>query len=222
MDQLLSLVTRLSDTVSTMAASQSQFQGEFLKFQQQAATEREHGRQAPRAGGSAAESPSYLMHQAPQPPPQQQQQQQQPHHQLPQIPHESPASQAGSNAEAELGRQINLINQSVRERRMEEAIIRWLQSGCRGRDLQRYWSNLSPVYLRDLPPLVLLSVAATVSQHLETALARQKTAWLEMSVHCLLNNVPTFVSLSLGVETDTAVLISQFTNGSNRTSKSAR
>lgn len=196
-DQLLSLVTRLSDTVSTMAASQSQFQGEFLKFQQQAA-EREHGRQAPRAAGSATDSPSYMMHQPPQPPPQQQQQQQpqpqpqHPHHQLPQIPHESPASQAGSNVEAELGRQINLINQSVRERRMEEAVIRWLQSGHEDEIFSRYWSNLSPVYLRDLPPLVLLSVAATVSQHLETALARQKTAWLEMSVHCLLNSVPTF------------------------------
>lgn len=187
-DQLLALVTRLSDTVSTMAATQSQFQGEFLKFQQQTTSEREHGRQGPPAsGGSAAQSPSYVMHQGPQPP-------QQHHHQLPHIPHESPVEQPAPNVEAELNRQINLINQSVRERRMEEAIIRWLQSGHEDEIFSRYWSNLSPVYLRDLPPLVLLSVATTVSQHLETALARQKTAWLEMSVHCLLNSVPTFVS----------------------------
>lgn len=188
-DQLLSLVTRLSDTVSTMAATQSQFQGEFLKFQQQQASpEREHVRRGPPAsvGSGAAESPSYLMQQGHQPPAQHH------HHQLPQMPHESPA-EAAPSPEVELGRQINLINQSVRERRMEEAIIRWLQSGHEDEIFSRYWSNLSPVYLRDLPPLVLLSVATTVSQHLETALARQKTAWLEMSVHCLLNSVPTFV-----------------------------
>lgn len=187
-DQLLALVTRLSDTVSTMAATQSQFQGEFLKFQQQAASEREHGRQGRPAGrGSATQSPSYMIHQAPQAP-------QQHHHQLSQLQHGSPAERPAPNAEVDLNRQIDLIDQSVRERRMEEAIIRWLQSGHEDEIFSRYWSNLSPVYLRGLPPLVLLSVATTVSQHLDTALARQKTAWLEMSVHCLLNSVPTFVS----------------------------
>ena len=218
-DQLLSLVTRLSDTVSTMAATQSQFQGEFLKFQQQqAAPEREHGRQGPPLD-APVQSPPYMMHQGPQPPPQQH-----PRHQLPQIPHESPAEQA-PNPEEELNRQINLINQSVRERRMEEAIIRWLQSGLEDEIFARYWSNLSPVYLRDLPPLVLLSVATTVSQHLETALARQKTAWLEMSVHCLLNSVPTFVSFfrDLSLLPPAALYSAVLTrNQINRISKSGR
>jgi hypothetical protein len=213
-DQLLSLVTRLSDTVSTMAASQSQFQGEFLKFQQHVAVEREHhARQAP--GAPATESPSYGMaqqapmvpqhqphqHQHHHQPHQQQQQHQHQHqgrHQPAQAPHESPSSQPRgvSGIDMELAHHINAIDQSVKEQRLEEAIIRWLQSGHEDEIFARYWCKLSPVHLRELPPLVQLSVATTVSQHLDTALARQKTAWLEMSVHCLLTSLPTFVSIA--------------------------
>ena len=213
-DQLLSLVTRLTDTVSTMAAAQSQFQGEFLKFQQQAIADREqHARAGPGpvvGRLSAAESPGYnAPHHGPPAPPHQQQhqvahhqhqhqhhQQRQGSHQLSQGSREGSSDQTGrppSNLEIELGHHISSIAQSVSEGRLEEAIIRWLQSGHEDEIFTRYWSKMSPVHLRDLSPLVQLSVATTVSQHLDTALARQKAAWLEMSILCLMNNVPSFV-----------------------------
>ncbi|PKS05528.1 hypothetical protein jhhlp_008045 [Lomentospora prolificans] len=211
-DQLLSLVTRLSDTVSTMAAAQSQFQGEFLKFQQQTNADREpHARPSAVGGLSTTDSPSYNAGQQgpPAPPHQHPHQHSAPHSHQHHQPQPNPQRQPsyhlsqtsregstdhtpGSNLDMELNHHISSIAQSVQQGRLEEAIIRWLQSGNEDEIFARYWSKLSPVHLRDLPPLVQLSVATTVSQHLDTALARQKAAWLEMSILCLMSNLPTF------------------------------
>ena len=202
-DQLLNLVTRLSNTVSTMASGQAQFQAEILtKFQRQNAADRSqtsaglpsHGANfSPRAGISPASNSMQLTHvphnQAPQPA------QAAPQHMPQQFP--SHGSKLGlSPAELQIAEQVHAIDQLVHAEKMEEAVIRWLQSGNNAEIFNRYWSKLSPVYLRDLPPLVLLSVATTVSQQLEDEdlnRVRAKVAWLEVSIHSLVASFPTYV-----------------------------
>ncbi|KAL5614998.1 hypothetical protein BROUX41_005064 [Berkeleyomyces rouxiae] len=263
-DQLLSLVTRLSDTVATMAQAQGQFQNEILKLQQRQArdarfTSASHGNDSPHAmDHSPRGPPAHNMHASPQSSVdqqqqqlllhqqslvqshvqmqhqqlQQQQQQQQLQQQLqqqipiqPQPQHMYKASQsqlapqpqqmplsnqggqrqpgtsgsAGSNPgggneyDEALISNITAVQNLVNENKLEAAIVRWLQSGREQEIFARFWCQLNPTILQDVPSLVQLSVAATVAQNLEPGpLLRAKTAWLDMCVLCLYNNLPTF------------------------------
>ncbi|KAL1895370.1 hypothetical protein Cpir12675_003230 [Ceratocystis pirilliformis] len=258
-EQLLSLVTRLSDTVSTMAQSQGQFQNEILKLQQRQArdtrfTSASHGNDSPHAmDHSPRGAPSHNMHASPQSSIEHQHQQQQQQlllhqqslsqpqmqHQLQQqVPvqsqpqHMYKASQSqlvaqpqqqvslsnqgsqkqqprqlgggvsgNSNNNGELANEydetlnsnIMAVQSLVNEDKLEAAIVRWLQGGREQEVFAHFWCQLNPAILQNVPPLVQLSVAATVAQNLEPGpLLRAKTAWLDMCVLYLYNNLPTF------------------------------
>jgi hypothetical protein len=204
-EQLVSLVTRLSDTVSTMAAAQSQFQGEFLKLQQHAVHDRHGG-----SGhtGSDHQRTSSIKGQAQGPPTAGSMQS--PSHQHSQ----SQASQNQANPwmfaankgkqhmdyDPDLNEHIGAIDNLLKQGLVEEAMIRWVQTG-REQDLyNRYLYKYSPAFLRELPPLVLLSVAVTLSTELDGPLLRERISWLEMVMHCFQSIVNSMVSsLTLSV-----------------------
>ncbi|KAL8690304.1 MAG: hypothetical protein Q9218_004224 [Villophora microphyllina] len=66
----------------------------------------------------------------------------------------------------------------VEANRYEEATIQWLQSEFQNYIFDGYLAQIDPRYLRDLSPLLNLSVSAAVTSSLEASLAERLT-WLE-------------------------------------------
>ncbi|TDZ47650.1 Uncharacterized protein CTRI78_v008520 [Colletotrichum trifolii] len=199
-DQLTAIVTRLTGTISSMAAAQEQFQGEFLKFQQQmfrvqAQTQAQVQQQQQQPQASHHHSvPSYNAPSVISQAPSQLQSQSYSNVQSPdRASHQSMGyghSQAltvakpNNEYDADLQARISIINQSMKEGRAEEAVVRWMQSGREQEVFEKYMSKYSPEFVRSLPHLVLLTVTATVSLNLESH-TRERIAWLEMVVHSL-------------------------------------
>ncbi|KAL9585821.1 MAG: hypothetical protein Q9212_001299 [Teloschistes hypoglaucus] len=69
--------------------------------------------------------------------------------------------------------------------RYEEATIQWLQSEFQNYIFDGYLAQIEPRYLRDLSPLLNLSVSAAVTSNMDTSLAERLT-WLE-SVFATIN-----------------------------------
>ncbi|KAL8640971.1 MAG: hypothetical protein Q9228_002175 [Teloschistes exilis] len=69
--------------------------------------------------------------------------------------------------------------------RYEEATIQWLQSEFQNYIFDGYLAQIDPRYLRNLSPLLNLSVSAAVTSNMETSLAERLT-WLE-SVFATIN-----------------------------------
>ncbi|TLD26990.1 hypothetical protein PspLS_04599 [Pyricularia sp. CBS 133598] len=73
------------------------------------------------------------------------------------------------------------------------AMMRWLQCGPNDMELfDRVLKNYDPDFLRKLPPLVLLSVGATITQNLDGSSLQEKLSWIEMVVyvfHSMLGNL---------------------------------
>ncbi|KXH36594.1 hypothetical protein CNYM01_01490 [Colletotrichum nymphaeae SA-01] len=203
-DQLSAIVTRLTGTISSMAASQEQFQNEFLKFQQQMirvqaqAQHQQQQQQQPQQVPHHQQAPSYapsVVSQVPSQVPSHMQSQaysnlQSPdrasQHSMSYSGHSQALTVAKSNNEydADLQARIAVVNQPMKEGRAEEAVVRWMQSGREQEVFEKYMSKYSPEFVRNLPHLVLLTVTATVSLNLESH-TRERIAWLEMVVHSL-------------------------------------
>ncbi|KAJ9143336.1 Muc1 extracellular alpha--glucan glucosidase [Pleurostoma richardsiae] len=193
-DQLVALTTRLSDTISTMASAQSQFQGEFLKFQAQAMQPPQpqpqphvprsigHGSQGSGAFNSPQAhsthmtvGPTSSISQAPSQP--------QPSNYGPppsQVVHQPMTKENRERLEMEQA--IDDIDAAMANGLYEEAMMKWLQSGSRKEEeiFKRCLIKYNPAFVRELNPLLLLSVAATISADIEGALLREKLAWIEL------------------------------------------
>ncbi|KAK7752263.1 hypothetical protein SLS62_005797 [Diatrype stigma] len=183
-DQLTVLVTRLSDTVSAMAATQSQFQDGFLKMQQQLARERVPVPQP-----------------QPQPPPQPAHSQ--PHSQPHSHAHSygSPAgtahnqlvpfaSNGSAGKDAELQHLIANIASQMERGDYETGLIRWLQGERKHEVFDKYIVKFNPNLLQDLPMLVSLSVGTIISEELDGPLLRERVTWLEVILHSLHATLP--------------------------------
>ena len=71
------------------------------------------------------------------------------------------------------------ITDLLRQERYEEATVKWLQSPKQNELFDRLFVRIGPAYTHELSPLVLLSVAATVSASLDTNIG-ERLRWLEM------------------------------------------
>lgn len=237
-DQLLSYVTRLTDMVSTMAATQASLQAEFLKFKQQPVHELPgvasvqgpqsgHGHNVPpqnynqmQGHGAPSHTGSFATSQAPSQAQQQQymgspQYVRQGHQQMSspqasQAPSEQvgPASNVNTLAASygnhkpepepdhDLVQRIRLIEQAIREDRLQDAMIQWIQSGREREIFSRCLSRLPASNFENLPPLMLLVVVATISKDLKpNPRLREEVEWIEMAVGAFAENMPTYVSL---------------------------
>ncbi|KAL2158755.1 hypothetical protein VTH06DRAFT_3946 [Thermothelomyces fergusii] len=95
-------------------------------------------------------------------------------HQQPHQHQRQFGNQEGQMAFAPLGREdrqkmeldnlMETIDGLMRSGNYDEAMLRWLHSGDRAEEIfQQVLSNYNPIFVRDLQPLILLSVGATVS-----------------------------------------------------------
>jgi hypothetical protein len=157
-EQLTQLVTGLSQTVSSMAAAQTEFQAQFLKMQQQAANDRREAaaRQSESRGPSDSRSSTALT--AP-------------------VVEKTPE-------QIEYDTMINSITAAMDGGNYESAIIQWLQTRREQEFFQTYFSKFNPQFIRELTPLLLLSLGATITMQFEDELLQQRVAWLEAVVAC--------------------------------------
>jgi hypothetical protein len=161
-DQLSMLVTGLSETVSTMAAAQSKFQGEFLKLQQAAHARLNEQETTP--SGNAQMSGQSSRAQAPA-------------QQAPQAHQAQPAQQTLSEDAARI---IEQISAAVNVGDIEGAIMLWIQSQQEQAIFEHYFSKYTSSMIRGLNPLMLLSIGACVAAHFEGSLLFVRLDWVEM------------------------------------------
>jgi hypothetical protein len=160
-DQLSMLVTGLSETISTMAAAQSKFQGEFLKLQQ-AAHARLSEADASQSGNVRMSRQSSNR--------QVQTQQTQQSQQAQQTPVEDP------------NRLIEDITAAVNQGDIDTAIMLWIQSAREQEIFEQYFSKYAPSMIVGINPLMLLSIGATVAAQFEGPLLFVRLDWVETSL----------------------------------------
>lgn len=147
-DQLMQLVTGLTETVSSMASAQTEFQGQFLRMQQQAIAEkREAARESQSSAAPSAAVAAPVEEKTPQ-----------------QLQYEA---------------MLDSVSSAMREGNYETAIIRWLQTGLHQEFFENYFSKFNPDFIRELNPLLLLSIGSAISAGMEDKLVMQRIAWLE-------------------------------------------
>jgi len=193
LDRLMAQTQELADIISTLAASQTQLQRELVALRQQISEQgREravhlaaeeqlmhgHGHHArgsasshtmPGAGRELVSYPHSTQASVS-------------HQQAPHVYAHQPQHQYGTpeqqqvmygpssreeRQKMELNNLLDTIDGLMRSGNYSDAMLRWLQSGDRTEEIfQQVLSNYNPMFAQDLPPLVLLSVGATVSREL--------------------------------------------------------
>ncbi|KAL3421349.1 hypothetical protein PVAG01_07794 [Phlyctema vagabunda] len=88
-------------------------------------------------------------------------------------------------AKEEYDRMFAVINQLMNNGQFEDAIIRWLQTGRENELFTNFFSKYDPGFIRDLSPLMLLSLGATISVDLEGLLLIERVTWMEVIVSAL-------------------------------------
>ena len=187
-DQALGLVTRLTDMVSTMANTQAQFQAEFLKFQQQVARERQlsdyqtsaqtqvhsppqasNSQVTPNRGplGSLGGALPYGIGPA-----------------VHATQNRGPQQSGAAPDDTNLDRVIQQMETAFRLGQYNDGILTWIQSNLESDVFARYLHKVSPTFIQELSPLMLLSMAASLAMQLEgNSNVRDKIVWLEIVLH---------------------------------------
>ncbi|KAK7921208.1 hypothetical protein PG985_009230 [Apiospora marii] len=185
-DQLTALVTRLSDTVSSMAATQAQFHEAFLKMQQPASRERPSREVSHSQYSQASQGPSYSNLQA-------------------QQNYPSPSAHsnnqmmlrnaAGSNSskDHDLDRKVADIGNLVERGELEAALVKWLQSDRKDDIFKTYLIKLDANSLNELSPLVSLAAIAELARELDGQCLREKVAWMEIIIRSMHGTLPHIV-----------------------------
>jgi hypothetical protein len=159
-EQLTQLVTGLTQTVSSMASAQAEFQAQFLKMQQQAAIDRRDAaaRQSQSEGhghtshNSTSRSSTALT---------------------------GPVEVEKSASDIEYETMLRSISAAMNEGEFENAVIQWLQTRREQEFFQNFFSRYNPDFIRELSPLLLLSLGATITLEMNDELLPQRVAWLE-------------------------------------------
>lgn len=156
-EQLTQLVHGLTETISSMAAAQSEFQASFLRTQQRDRQSTSSHRASPGLGlshnssrpsvSSALAGPSVV--------------------------------EQKSQEEIEYEEMFKHIQGPMQEGRYEDAVVRWLQTGREQEFFARYFCKFSPKFITELSPLLLLSLGAIITIELTDDLMNQRLAWTE-------------------------------------------
>ncbi|TVY22323.1 hypothetical protein LHYA1_G009010 [Lachnellula hyalina] len=157
--QLTQLVTSLTETISSMASAQTEFQGQFLRLQNQAAADRQRARQAEESRDSVSNpsnmggnSSSALVRP---------------------VVEKTPE-------ELEYEEMYESIKGAMDAGQYESAVIQWLQTRREQEFFANYFAGFNPAFIRHLTPLLLLSLGATISIEMNDAFLEQRIGWLEM------------------------------------------
>lgn len=160
-EKLAQVVTTLTETVSSMAASQSKFQDHFLKLQQPSQSGPSASSRAPSTAGvprsNAGNGATTINRQ------------------------QRPAIQQKSEAEIAMDQTLTTISQLMTDSNYEEACMHWLQGvGEEQREIfDRYFAKLDPSFAHELSPLMLLSVASVVTSSLEGPTLLERLSYVE-------------------------------------------
>ncbi|KAI6086612.1 hypothetical protein F4821DRAFT_238155 [Hypoxylon rubiginosum] len=180
-DQLIGLVSRLSDTVTSMAATQSQLQDGLLKLRQQ--TSHEPVPAAPSQHTSTHHSQAQSLQTQPS------------------YSYGSPTANSGnqlvpfpqSNSgvrDAELQHMIAGVASFMERGDYEAGVVRWIQQDRTQEVFDEYIVKLNPQFLHELRTLVSLSVASAIVEQLEGPLLRERVSWVETVIHILHASLP--------------------------------
>ncbi|KAG9234578.1 hypothetical protein BJ875DRAFT_8420 [Amylocarpus encephaloides] len=150
-EQLTQLVTGLSETVSSMAAAQSEFQGQFLRMQKQTASDRRHASRQTEDSSASIQSSSKALVPTPE----------------------------KSQEELEYDEMLDSIKTAMKQGNYENAVIQWLQTRREQEFFAKFFSQYNPDFLRTLSPLLLLSLGATITVSLEDQYLMQRIHWME-------------------------------------------
>ncbi|KAI8623533.1 hypothetical protein F5Y19DRAFT_481566 [Xylariaceae sp. FL1651] len=175
-DQLTTLVSKLTDTVGNMAAAQAQFQERLLQMQQQVSQDRVPAQSQPTqpvpSQAVSYGSPSAASSN--------------PGTQLVQYP-----SSNHSNAkDAELQHMIASVASFMERGEYETGLIRWIQFPRKHDIFDEYIVKFSPQFMRDMPALVSLSVASVLAEQLDGPHLREKVNWVEVVLNSLYSSLP--------------------------------
>jgi len=151
-EQLTQLVTGLTNTVSSMAAAQTEFQGQFLRMQQSARDRSTIPRTASQPHSHSISRPSTALT----------------------VPVEKSAE------ETEFDEMFESIQEPMNESRYEDAVVRWLQTGREQEFFRRYFSRFSTEFISTLSPLLLLSLGAIITLEFTDEFLEQRLAWTEV------------------------------------------
>ncbi|KAI1471880.1 uncharacterized protein F4812DRAFT_415909 [Daldinia caldariorum] len=187
-DQLTVLVTSLSDTVTAMATTQTQFQDSLLKMQQQ--NSREPGsniqHQPPQAHYAQPLQSQSFLHGSPTA-----------NTSLPMAPfasNNSSVREPSNSRDPELQHMIANVAALMERGEYETGLVRWIQQGRHPEVFNEYLVKLDPQFLRELPALVSLSVASVIAEQLDGPLLREKINWVEAVIRILHASLPHIVS----------------------------
>ncbi|KAI9651074.1 hypothetical protein NHQ30_001111 [Ciborinia camelliae] len=153
-EQLTQLVTGLTETISSMAAAQSEFQAQFLRAQQRERQSSSH-RASPGLGHNSSRPSVSSALAAP------------------------PAVEQKSPRETEYEEMFKHIQGPMQEGRYEDAVVRWLQTGREQEFFARYFCRYNPKFITELSPLLLLSLGAIITIELSDDLMHQRLAWTD-------------------------------------------
>ncbi|KAF7945359.1 hypothetical protein EAE96_010134 [Botrytis aclada] len=153
-EQLTQLVHGLTETISSMAAAQSDFQAQFLRVQQRDRQGSSH-RASPGIGHNSSRPSVSSALAAP------------------------PVVEEKSPRELEYEEMFKHIQAPMQEGRFEDAVVRWLQTGREQEFFARYFCRFSPKFITELSPLLLLSLGAIITIELTDDLMNQRLAWTE-------------------------------------------
>jgi hypothetical protein len=97
------------------------------------------------------------------------------------------ARQAHSHGVARSDRPLDQVKAYFEAHQYEKALLAWVQSGTEDQMFDHLLYTYSPDFMREatLPPLVLMSVAATVSQSLKGAHLAERVIWMDLTLQAL-------------------------------------
>lgn len=185
-DQLTALVTSLSDTVTAMAATQTQFQDALLKMQQQQHSSRDRApatqpqlTQSRHPQSVQSQSFSYGSPTA--------------NSSLQLVPLQTNNAGVRDQSMARdpyLHQLITAVASLIERGEYEAGMIRWIQQDRQSEIFERYLVQLDPQILREVPALVSLSVASVLLEQLEGPCLREKMGWVETVLRNLHASLP--------------------------------
>ncbi|KAI1427526.1 hypothetical protein F5Y12DRAFT_737055 [Xylaria sp. FL1777] len=177
-DQLTAVVSKLSDTVGEMAAAQAQFQEQLIQMQLRPSQDRGPAQPQPQTGLSAPNraasygSPSATSS----------------NHGNQLVPY--PSSNHSNVKDNELQQLISSVASFMERGEYETGLIRWIQLPRQHDIFDEYIVKFDPQIVRDMPALVLLSVASVLAEQLDGPHLRERVTWVELVLNGLYNSLP--------------------------------
>lgn len=168
-EKLMQLVTGLTETVSTMAASQAEFQGKVLSMQETASKQRELTRE----GQSSVDSSSAKAGAS-----------------LPSQQSSAPKRSPPQTAEdMHYQNELRVVVDFMETSNYDGACLRWLQSGFVQRMFKDYFAKVRPEFVRELNTIMLLSVGAKICEEIEDQEMTPRVAYVDMITQVLQNHI---------------------------------